>query len=211
MANADNAAAPVELKAVDDRWPLYGTLDLDDGRETGAPSGTEAPDGGSVAVPAESDSAEPPVADGEAAPPVSSRGPSAAKPGGAMVLPTSVEAAVSIVRQFYAALDSGDFERAVADFCRGDGGADEPSVETVLDEYGDASSVTTEIGEPGRIEGAAGSRYVEIPVTVRSVFENGTERCESGSVTLRRSEVPGATTEQLNWRIYRTGLAPCSG
>ncbi len=42
MANAENAAAPVELKAVDDNWPLYGTLDLVDGRETGAPSGTDA-------------------------------------------------------------------------------------------------------------------------------------------------------------------------
>ncbi len=42
MANAESAAAPVELKAVDDKWPLYGTLDLADGRETGAPTGTDA-------------------------------------------------------------------------------------------------------------------------------------------------------------------------
>ncbi|MDJ0642202.1 MAG: FtsX-like permease family protein [Erythrobacter sp.] len=42
MATAETAAAPVELKAVDDKWPLYGTLDLADGREAGAPSGTDA-------------------------------------------------------------------------------------------------------------------------------------------------------------------------
>ncbi|MEM9501762.1 MAG: FtsX-like permease family protein [Pseudomonadota bacterium] len=42
MASAGDNAAPVELKAVDDKWPLYGTLDLMDGRETGAPGGTEA-------------------------------------------------------------------------------------------------------------------------------------------------------------------------
>ena len=42
MASAGENAAPVELKAVDERWPLYGALTLADGRETGAPSGDEA-------------------------------------------------------------------------------------------------------------------------------------------------------------------------
>ncbi|MEL6877302.1 MAG: FtsX-like permease family protein, partial [Pseudomonadota bacterium] len=42
MANAEDGAAPVELKAVDERWPLYGTLTLADGRETGAPTGNDA-------------------------------------------------------------------------------------------------------------------------------------------------------------------------
>nr|WP_298929311.1 FtsX-like permease family protein [uncultured Erythrobacter sp.] len=35
-------AAPVELKAVDDKWPLYGTLILVDGTETGAPTANDA-------------------------------------------------------------------------------------------------------------------------------------------------------------------------
>lgn len=37
MATAGEAAAPVELKAVDARWPLYGTATLQDGRTVGAP------------------------------------------------------------------------------------------------------------------------------------------------------------------------------
>ncbi|MBD2841253.1 ABC transporter permease [Erythrobacter rubeus] len=41
--SGDNSrAAPVELKAVDESWPLYGTLTLADGSETGAPTGTDA-------------------------------------------------------------------------------------------------------------------------------------------------------------------------
>ncbi len=36
-SSAGNAAAPVELKAVDPKWPLYGTLTLADGRQVGAP------------------------------------------------------------------------------------------------------------------------------------------------------------------------------
>ena len=42
MATTGDAAAPVELKAVDARWPLYGTLALKDGREVGAPTGQQA-------------------------------------------------------------------------------------------------------------------------------------------------------------------------
>jgi len=42
MATIPEAAAPVGLKAVDERWPLYGRLTLADGREVGAPSGNQA-------------------------------------------------------------------------------------------------------------------------------------------------------------------------
>ncbi|QDM39697.1 FtsX-like permease family protein [Altererythrobacter sp. TH136] len=37
MASSADAAAPVELKAVDDRWPLYGRATLLDGQTVGAP------------------------------------------------------------------------------------------------------------------------------------------------------------------------------
>ncbi|MFZ9396005.1 MAG: ABC transporter permease, partial [Erythrobacter sp.] len=42
MASTPDAAAPVELKAVDRNWPLFGTLTLKDGRSVGAPSSGEA-------------------------------------------------------------------------------------------------------------------------------------------------------------------------
>ncbi len=38
----DGNAAPIELKAVDQRWPLYGALTLTDGREVAAPTGDDA-------------------------------------------------------------------------------------------------------------------------------------------------------------------------
>ncbi|TRD12172.1 FtsX-like permease family protein [Erythrobacter insulae] len=38
----DGRAAPIELKAVDTKWPLFGTLTLADGSQTGAPTGTDA-------------------------------------------------------------------------------------------------------------------------------------------------------------------------
>ena len=42
MARTDEAAAPVELKAVDTAWPMYGTFTLADGRTARAPAGGEA-------------------------------------------------------------------------------------------------------------------------------------------------------------------------
>jgi len=42
MASTPYAAAPIELKAVDAKWPLYGTLTLKDGRSVGAPTAGEA-------------------------------------------------------------------------------------------------------------------------------------------------------------------------
>ena len=38
----DGATAPVQLKAVDDLWPLYGSLTLAGGRTARAPAADEA-------------------------------------------------------------------------------------------------------------------------------------------------------------------------
>ncbi|MET4131288.1 putative ABC transport system permease protein [Porphyrobacter sp. MBR-155] len=42
MASTPQAAAPIELKAVDAKWPMFGALVLADGRKVGAPSGNNA-------------------------------------------------------------------------------------------------------------------------------------------------------------------------
>jgi putative ABC transport system permease protein len=42
MASTPDAAAPIELKAVDARWPMFGTLMLEDGRSVSAPTGSDA-------------------------------------------------------------------------------------------------------------------------------------------------------------------------
>lgn len=42
MASTPEAAAPIELKAVDAKWPLFGRLVLADGRNVGAPAGKDA-------------------------------------------------------------------------------------------------------------------------------------------------------------------------
>lgn len=59
----------------------------------------------------------------------------------------------------------------------------------------------------GVMEGAAGSSYYEAPATVSG--SSGKEL--TGAIVLRRvNDVPGATAEQLRWRVYRVELAPAA-
>lgn len=63
------------------------------------------------------------------------------------------------------------------------------------------------VGEPGRVEGAAGSLYVTIPIQLHTTGNDGADVRQSGEATLRRSNnIPGATPEQLAWRIVRIDL-----
>jgi len=64
------------------------------------------------------------------------------------------------------------------------------------------------VGAPGRIEGAAGSLFVEVPVVLYGRYATGGEYHASGKAVLRRvNDVPGATAEQLKWRIERIEVA----
>ena len=52
----------------------------------------------------------------------------------------------------------------------------------------------------GRLEGAAGSSYYEVPTTITG--SNGQE--VSGTIVLRRTnDVPGSTAAQRAWHVYR--------
>lgn len=66
-----------------------------------------------------------------------------------------------------------------------------------------------EVGAPGRIEGAAGSLYVEVPVVVHGRLKSGAPFRMAGPMTLRRAnDVPGSTAEQRRWRIAASGVRP---
>ena len=75
--------------------------------------------------------------------------------------------------------------------------------------YDKYAEVHSEVGAPGRMEGAAGSAYVEIPFRLYGTLKTGKPFNLVGPVTLRRvNDVPGSTEEQRRWHIYRSGLKP---
>lgn len=124
------------------------------------------------------------------------------------VAPGSPQAAVAVVRAYYDAIADGDYERAYA-LWADDGAASGQSLEQFRGGYARTASVEARIGEPGRIEGAAGSRYVTVPVTLEATLRDGTPQCFTGGYTLRRSEVTGATEAQRRWRIHSADLHAC--
>ena len=65
------------------------------------------------------------------------------------------------------------------------------------------------VGRAGEGEGAAGSSYTEVPVTIYGRLRNGRPFRERGSVTLRMAHpIPGTTAAERRWHIYRTDVSP---
>lgn len=73
--------------------------------------------------------------------------------------------------------------------------------EKLKGEFGGQASPKIAVGK-GDVEGAAGSLYYEAPVVID--FADG-RPSKRGTIVLRRvNDVPGASEEQLNWRIERS-------
>lgn len=119
----------------------------------------------------------------------------------------SPEAAVEVIRDYYAALATGDYARAYAYWANG-GEASGQTLEEFENGFAETASVAADIRTPGPIDPAAGSRYIPVPVTVRATTTAGVTQCFHGTYTLRRSVVTGATAEQQQWRIASADLQP---
>ena len=118
--------------------------------------------------------------------------------------PAATEAA-AVVRSYYGAINAGQYPRAYRLWSDG-GGASGQTADQFAGGFSDTAKVTVSTGAPGRVEGAAGSRYVRIPVAVEAVQHDGTIRHYDGTYTLRRAVVDGATAEQRQWRISDADL-----
>jgi hypothetical protein len=68
-----------------------------------------------------------------------------------------------------------------------------------------------EIGDPGRMDGAAGSSFIDFPLQATGRTKLGDPLILKGTATLRRvNDVPGSTKLQRRWHIYRVELQPRS-
>lgn len=110
--------------------------------------------------------------------------------------------AVDAVNAYYDALRRGDLARAYAAWSDG-GRASGRTPEQFAAGMGDLSIASVSLGEPGRVEGAAGSRFVEVPVTVTSRGSDGREVRQIGSFVMRSSQVEGASR---GWHIASAEL-----
>ena len=108
--------------------------------------------------------------------------------------------AVAVVRAYYDAINGGNYGRAYALWSDG-GKASGQSPQQFADGFDDTAEVSVEVMTPGRIDPAAGSRYIEVPIALSATRDDGSTHKYVGAYTLRRAVVDGATEEQRAWRI----------
>jgi hypothetical protein len=112
------------------------------------------------------------------------------------------EDAAVTVRSYLASLTQRDFERASLLWDDGAtaGAGDSAAFRRA---HGDTTITRFEVGAPGTVEGAAGSRYITVPVVVHGATKDRPPLLLHGVVTLRRSVVDGASEPARRWRISR--------
>jgi hypothetical protein len=105
-----------------------------------------------------------------------------------------------VIKSYYDAINQRDFRSAY--LLWGDSGrASGKTFAQFQSGFAGTDSSQVEIGDPGRVEGAAGSRYVEIPVTIHAWKRDGSVQEFSGHYVLRRAVVDGATEAQRRWHL----------
>ena len=105
-----------------------------------------------------------------------------------------------VVIDYYAAIDAADYAKAYA-LWSDNGAASGQTFEQFSGGYANTRSVHAVAGKPTDEEGAAGSRYIQVPVQVHALQHDGGERRYEGRFTLRAVTADGASEEQRRWHL----------
>lgn len=112
----------------------------------------------------------------------------------------SAQDAVGVVREYYSAINARQYARAYSLWSDG-GRSSGQDPQQFADSLADTDGVSVQIDTPGRIDAAAGSRYIEVPVSVSTTRRDGSVQRFVGIFTLRRAVVDGASPEERMWQI----------
>lgn len=120
-------------------------------------------------------------------------------------LETSGQGAARVVERYYGLIEAGRYRQAYDLWVPDRAGTSAAAFVRSFDRYAEYHA---NIGAPGEIEGAAGSRYVTVPVQPYGRLKAGNRPFNlRGTITLRRvADVPGSTAEQRRWRIHSTDI-----
>jgi hypothetical protein len=112
------------------------------------------------------------------------------------------EDAAATVRSYMASLTQRDYARAAMLWEEGaDPGAGDSAA--FARAHGDTTWTAFDVGAPGPVEGAAGSRFIVVPIIAAGTTADRPPLRLHGRVTLRHSVVEGASEAARRWRIQR--------
>lgn len=108
----------------------------------------------------------------------------------------SAQAAATVVETYFVLIESGRTEDAAR--LRNDG---------MRQNLGSYLTLGAQVGAPGRVTAAAGSLYVDVPVSIYGRYTSGEAYLRGGKVVLRRADDhAGASADALRWRIVQFQL-----
>ncbi len=118
----------------------------------------------------------------------------------AQSVPSTEQDAVQLIRNYYRWINQKKYAGAFGIWEKREDGnaANGQSFEKFENGFSDTASVSVEIGEPGEIEGAAGSNYIEIPVVISAMTKSGQAQKFTGTYTMRSSNM----ADDKSWYIY---------
>jgi hypothetical protein len=115
---------------------------------------------------------------------------------------TKTDTPVDLLNAYYNALSRKDYERAYK-YWRDGSTQRATSAQEFAGGFSGTIKLTAEFGAPVT-EGAAGTIYANVPAITFETSFDGQQRVFCGKYVLSRTnDVPGATPEQLSWRIFR--------
>lgn len=117
----------------------------------------------------------------------------------------SPEAAEDAVRRYYAAINAKDYATAYA-LWGNNGAASRQTYEVFAHGYAKTTGVQAQVGKAFGAEGAAGSRYIQVPIDLAATQADGSSRHYRGNFTLRAVMADGATPQQRQWHLDSADL-----
>lgn len=118
----------------------------------------------------------------------------------AQSVPSTAQDAVQLIRNYYRWINQKKYAGAFGIWEKREDGntVNGQSFAKFESGFSDTASVSLEIGEPGEIEGAAGSNYIEIPVVISAMTTSGQAQKFAGTYTMRSSNM----ADDRSWYIY---------
>jgi len=144
-------------------------------------------------------------------PPTAPAPPPAPSPSDPNAIPDSEKtpaAAKQVLDDYFAALATKQY-RAAYRMWSGNGAATGMTEAEFAASFAKYKIYDGRAFKAGDTEGAAGSIYIEFPVTVTGILAKGGGFHLSGPMTLKRvNDVDGSTAQQRRWHISSSGLKP---
>ncbi|MBX3565743.1 MAG: MliC family protein [Sphingomonas sp.] len=119
----------------------------------------------------------------------------------------TAQGAADVVQRYYALISEKKYAEAWA-LWEDVGKASGMSAQAFAASFDKYATYTAQVGAPGAVDAGAGQRFVTVPVQVGGKLKTGALVSMTGSVTLHRTIVDGASAEQKSWRIRTADIKP---